>query len=201
MAAGTTRGSGGRRIGVFGGTFDPPHIGHLVTSVRVAEALDLDVVLLVVANVPWQKVGSRTITPADVRMDMVRASVAEVDVLEASDLEIRRGGDTYTVDTFEELRAAGPEDDLVLILGSDAAAGLDTWDRPDELRQLCRLAVVERPGSPVEVPEGFRFDAVAVPQLEVSSTELRRRVAEGRSIRFLVPDAAVAMVDRHRLYR
>jgi nicotinate-nucleotide adenylyltransferase len=201
MAAGTTRGSGGRRIGVFGGTFDPPHIGHLVTSVRVAEALDLDVVLLVVANVPWQKVGSRTITPADVRMDMVRASVADVDVLEASDLEIRRGGDTYTVDTLEELRAAGPEDDLVLILGSDAAAGLETWDRPDELRQLCRLAVVERPGSPVEVPEGFRFDTVAVPQLEVSSTELRRRVAEGRSIRFLVPDAAVAMVDRHRLYR
>jgi nicotinate-nucleotide adenylyltransferase len=201
MAAGTTRGSSGRRIGVFGGTFDPPHIGHLVTAMRVAEAVDLDVVLMVVANVPWQKAGSREITPADVRMDMMRAAVAGVDVLEACDLEIRRGGDTYTVDTLEELRAAGPDDELVLILGSDAAAGLDTWDRPQELRELCRLAVVERPGSPVEVPDGFRLDRVAVPQLEISSTELRRRVAGGRSIRFLVPEGAVAMVERHRLYR
>ena len=75
MAAGTTRGPASRRIGVFGGTFDPPHIGHLVTAMRVAEALELDVVLMVVANVPWQKVGSRTITPADVRLDMVRAAV------------------------------------------------------------------------------------------------------------------------------
>lgn len=201
MAAGTTRGPSSRRIGVFGGTFDPPHIGHLVTAMRVAEALDLDLVLMVVANVPWQKVGSRTITPADVRLDMVRAAVEGVDVLEASDLEIRRGGETYTVDTLEALRAAGPDDDLVLILGSDAAAGLDTWERPDELRRMCRLAVVERPGSPVVVPDGFRYDRVTVPQLDVSSTELRRRVAEGRSVRFLVPEGAVSLMEGRRLYR
>ncbi|UDY35753.1 nicotinate-nucleotide adenylyltransferase [Dermatobacter hominis] len=201
MAAGTTRGSSGRRIGVFGGTFDPPHIGHLVTAVRVAEALDLDLVLMVVANVPWQKVGLRRITPADVRMDMVRAAVEGVDVLEACDLEIERGGETYTVDTLAALRAAGPDDDLVLVLGSDAAAGLDTWDRPEELRGLCRLAVVERPGSPVVVPDGFRWDAVRVPMLEVSSTEIRERVAEGRSIRFLLPEGAVSLVEQHRLYR
>jgi nicotinate-nucleotide adenylyltransferase len=188
------RGSGGQRTGVFGGTFDPPHIGHLVTAMRVAEALDLDRVLLVVANEPWQKLGSRSITPAPVRLEMVRAAVEGVDVLEACDLEIRRGGHTYTVDTLAELRDAGPDDELVLILGSDAAAGLDTWDRPDQLRQLCRLAVVERPG-------GFRWDAVRVPQLEVSSTEIRERVARGRSIRFLVPDGAVALVEGHRLYR
>ncbi len=201
MAAGTTRGPSSRRIGVFGGTFDPPHIGHLVTAMRVAEALELDVVLMVVANVPWQKVGSRTITPADVRLDMVRAAVEGVDVLEASDLEIRRGGETYTVDTLESLRRAGPDDDLVLILGSDAAAGLDTWERPDELRRLCRLAVVERPGSPVVVPQGFRYDRVTVPQLDVSSTELRRRVAEDRSVRFLVPEGAVSLMEGRRLYR
>ena len=201
MAAGTTRGPSSRRIGVFGGTFDPPHIGHLVTAMRVAEALELDVVLMVVANVPWQKVGSRTITPADVRLDMVRAAVEGVDVLEASDLEIRRGGETYTVDTLESLRRAGPDDDLVLILGSAAAAGLDTWERPDELRRLCRLAVVERPGSPVVVPQGFRYDRVTVPQLDVSSTELRRRVAEDRSVRFLVPEGAVSLMEGRRLYR
>ena len=201
MAAGTTRGSGGRRIGLFGGTFDPPHIGHLVTSMRVAEVLDLDVVLMVVANEPWQKVGSRQITPAGVRLDMVRAAVDGVDLLEASDLEIRRGGETYTVDTLAALRDASPDDDLVLILGSDAAAGLDTWDRPQELRALCRLAGVERPGSAIEVPTGFRWDAVRVPLLEVSSTEIRQRVADGRSIRFLVPEGAVSLVEQHRLYR
>src|SRR5690606_27243253 len=133
MAAGSAPGAGagpGRRIGVFGGTFDPPHVGHLVPALFVAEALALDVVLLVVANVPWQKVGSRPISPARDRLDMVRAAVDGVDVLEASDLEIRRGGDTFTVDTIAELRAQGPDDDLVLILGSDAASGLDTWERP-----------------------------------------------------------------------
>lgn len=191
----------GRRIGVFGGTFDPPHIGHLVTAERVAEALSLDVVLLVVANVPWQKVGSRSISPADDRLAMVRAVAEGSDVLQASDLELVRGGDSYTVETLETLRAAGPDDDLVLILGSDAASGLDTWERPDDLRTLCRLAVVERPGSPVVVPEGFEFDRVPVPSLDVSSTDLRARVGAGLSVRFLIPRAAVLILERRRLYR
>ncbi len=190
-----------RRIGVFGGTFDPPHIGHLVTAERVAEALSLDVVLLVVANVPWQKVGSRPISPAEDRLAMVRASVEGSDLLEASDLELVRGGDSYTVDTLEALRVAGPDDELVLILGSDAANGLDTWERPEDLRRLCTLAVVERPGSEVEVPAGFDVEHVAVPSLDVSSSDLRARVAAGRSVRFLVPDAAVVILERRRLYR
>ncbi|HNA36441.1 MAG TPA: nicotinate-nucleotide adenylyltransferase [Microthrixaceae bacterium] len=204
MAAGSAPGAGvgpGRRIGVFGGTFDPPHVGHLVPALFVAEALALDVVLLVVANVPWQKVGSRPISPARDRLDMVRAAVDGVDVLEASDLEIRRGGDTFTVDTIAELRSQGPDDDLVLILGSDAASGLDTWERPDELRRTCRLAVVERPGEPVSVPDGFRHVTVPVPQLDVSSTVLRDRAAAGLSLRYLVPDGAVAILERRRLYR
>ncbi len=190
-----------RRVGVFGGTFDPPHIGHLVPALRVAEELSLDVVLMVVANVPWQKVGSRRISPAADRLDMLRAAVDGVDVLEASDMEIRRGGETFTVDTMAELRRSRPDDDLVLILGSDAAAGLDTWHRPDELRRTCRLAVVERPGTPVVVPDGFRAERVVAPVLDVSSTDLRRRVAEGRSVRYLVPDGAVAILERRRLYR
>lgn len=190
-----------RRVGVFGGTFDPPHIGHLVPAVRVAEELSLDVVLMVVANVPWQKVGSRPITPAADRFDMLAAAVAHVDVLQASDMEIRRGGETYTVDTVAEVRRSGPDDDIVVILGSDAAAGLDTWRRPDELRRTCRLAVVERPGSPVEVPAGFRAERVTVPLLDVSSTDLRERAATGRSLRYLVPEGAVAIIEQRRLYR
>jgi len=191
----------GRRVGILGGTFDPPHVGHLVTATRVAEHLDLDEVLLVVANVPWQKTGTREISPAQDRLDMVRACVADEPRLDACDLEVRRGGDTFTVDTLEELRRRQPDDELVLILGSDAAAGLDTWHRPEDLRSLCRLAVVERPGVAVAVPSGFHHDVVDVPRLEVSSTEMRSRVREGRSVRYLVPDAAISMIMERRLYR
>jgi nicotinate-nucleotide adenylyltransferase len=190
----------GRNVGVFGGTFDPPHVGHLVTAVDVRELLGLDVVLLVVANEPWQKVGSRRISSAADRLDMVRAAVEGVDGVEASDLEIRRGGPSFTVDTLAELRAAEPDAGLFLVLGSDAAAGLDSWERADRLAELCRIVVVERPGGSTHVPDGFRVEHVTVPRLEVSSTELRARVAEGRSLRYLVPDAVVSLVRERDLY-
>lgn len=190
----------GRNVGVFGGTFDPPHVGHLVTAVDVREQLGLDLVLLVVANEPWQKVGSRCITPAADRLDMVRAAVEGLEGVEASDVEIRRGGSSYTVDTLTELRAAGPDDELFLILGSDAAAGLDTWERADALADLCRIVVVERPGGSTRIPDGFRVRHVTVPRLEVSSTDLRARAAEGRSLRYLVPDAVVSLVRERDLY-
>ena len=111
-----------RRIGVFGGTFDPPHVGHLVTAVNVRHALDLDVVLLVVASDPWQK-SHRELTPAADRLAMVEAAVGDVAGLEASDLELRRGGRSYTADTLAELGRFHPGAELVLVLGIDAAAG------------------------------------------------------------------------------
>lgn len=197
----TRDGARRHRVGVFGGTFDPPHVAHLVAAVRAAEELDLDVVLMVVANVPWQKVGSRSISAAGDRLEMVRRSVVDEPLLAACDLELRRGGDSYTVDTLDALRASDPEVELVLILGTDAANGLDTWERADRLASLCRLAVVDRPGAPLVLPEGFAGDVVPMPRLEISSSDLRRRVAEGRSIRFLVPDGAVALIEERRLYR
>jgi nicotinate-nucleotide adenylyltransferase len=190
----------GRRVGVFGGTFDPPHIGHLVIAVDVRESLRLDLVLMVVANVPWQKAGSRVISPAPDRMDMVRAAVAGLDGVEASDLEIRRGGSSYSVDTLTELRLAAPEDELFLILGSDAASLLHTWERAEDLPGLCRIVVVERPGAATTVPAGFAVDRVDVPQLEVSSTDLRERAASGRSLRFLMPDGVISVLRDRRLY-
>jgi nicotinate-nucleotide adenylyltransferase len=190
----------GRRVGVFGGTFDPPHIGHLITAVDVAEVLALDVVLMVVANEPWQKVGSRPISPASVRLQMVRAAVAGVDRVEASDLEIRRGGNSYTVDTLIELRDASPDVELFLILGSDAAALLHTWERADTIADLCRIVVVERPGGTTDLPDGLAVAHVDVPLLEVSSTDLRSRAASGRSMRFLVPDAVISIISDRRLY-
>lgn len=186
---------------MFGGTFDPPHIGHMVTAVRAAEQLDLDVVLLVVAGVPWQKVRSRAISSERDRLDMVAASARGERLLEVCDLEIRRGGDSHTIETLESLRSMAPDDDLVLILGADAANGLDSWERAEDLRTACTVAVADRPGVSVAPPVGFLVERFEVPQLDISSTELRRMVARGRSVRFLVPDGAVAIIDERRLYR
>src|SRR5690349_20125056 len=123
----------GDRIGVFGGTFDPPHVGHLVVAVNVRHALSLDRLLLVVANDPWQKRGTRQVSPAPDRLAMVEAAVADVEGLEASSIEIARGGASYTADTLAALRAANPASELFLVVGTDAAQGLPTWDRLDEV--------------------------------------------------------------------
>lgn len=194
------RSGGGRRIGLFGGTFDPPHIGHLVAAIDARQALDLDVVLLVVAGEPWQKVGSRAISPAADRLAMVTAAVADVDGLEASDVEVRRTGPSYTVDTLDELRAAEPDAELFLILGNDAANGILTWERHAEVAARCRLVVVDRPGSPTPSDDPYPWLRVDIPELEISSTELRERVAAGRSIEFLVPPGAAAVVADRGLY-
>lgn len=190
------------RIGVFGGTFDPPHVGHLVTAVNVRHAMALDRVLLVVANRPWQKVGTRAISAAADRLAMVEAAVGDVPGLEASDLEIARGGDSYTADTLAHLRGAEPEAELFVVLGADAARGLPTWERVDEVRDGASLIVVDRPGSaPADVPPGFAWHHVEVPHLEVSSTDLRARVADGRPLEYLLPSRVVACVRERRLYR
>jgi len=186
---------------VFGGTFDPPHIGHVVTALRVLEALELDEVLVVVANDPWQKSGERHITPAAVRLELVRAAVADVAGLTASSVEIDRGGSSYTVDTLEALRTADPHVELFLILGADAAARIPTWHRAGDLAALCTIVVVDRPGATVFAAADVSTVHVEVPLLEVSSTDLRARIAAGRSILFLVPDAVAELVASHGLYR
>lgn len=188
-------------MGVFGGTFDPPHIGHLVAAVDARHELDLDTVLLVVANVPWQKLGLREISPAEDRLAMVRAAVADRPGVEVSDLEIRRGGPSYTADTLEALRAAEPDVELYVILGNDAAAGFATWERHEEVAEMAHLVVVDRPGTPTPIDDGFAWIRVDIPELEISSTELRARVAAGRSIDYLTPPAVVTCIAERGLYR
>src|SRR5688572_6330526 len=145
MSSGTGPGERrGERLGIFGGTFDPPHVGHLVTAVNVRHELDLDRVLLVVSNVPWQKVGTRAISPASARFAMVEAAVADVDGLEASRIELDAGGPSYTADTLATLRAEDPSRDLFVILGADAAAGVLTWERWEEVRDQATVVAVER---------------------------------------------------------
>lgn len=188
------------RLGLFGGTFDPPHVGHLVTAVNVRHALGLDRVLLMVAHDPWQKSDGRTVTPAADRLAMVQAAVAGVEGLEASGLEIDRGGPTYTADTLAALSQMHPGAELFTIVGDDAAAGLETWERPAEVAALSRLVVVDRPGEAVELPGSYEWLRVEVPHLDVSSSDLRARAADGRPLDYLVPDEVLSVIIERGLY-
>jgi nicotinate-nucleotide adenylyltransferase len=189
------------RLGIFGGTFDPPHVGHLVTAVNVRYDLGLDRVLLVVNDQPWQKLGTRDITAPEDRYAMVEAAVAGVEGLEASRIELDRGGMSYTADTLATLLAEDPTRELFVILGSDAAAGLPSWERADEVRSLATVVVVERPGArEAEPPPGWTWERIEVPRLEVSSTELRARVAEGRPLDYLLTPDVIATVAARGLY-
>jgi nicotinate-nucleotide adenylyltransferase len=189
------------RLGVFGGTFDPPHVGHLVTAVNVRHALQLDLVVLMVAGEPWQKVGARTVSAAADRLAMVEAAVAEVPGLAAGRTEIDHGGPSYTADTLVALAEQHLGATLFTIVGDDAAAGITTWQRYSEVAERSRLVVVDRPGAPVELPEGFDWIRVEVPRLEVSSTDLRARAADGRPLDYLVTPPVLATIRRLGLYR
>lgn len=188
------------RLGVLGGTFDPVHIGHLVAATESRYALSLDRVLLVVANQPWQKAGVRPITPAVDRLAVVHTAVEGIEGIEASDLELARGGVTYTVDTLQELAVQHAGAEIFLIIGTDVADDLHTWKRVGELQGLCTLAVVGRPGAgSVDLP-GWRVERVAMPALDVSSTDLRERLRTGRPADFLIPAPALREIERLGLY-
>lgn len=175
--------------------------------------MELDVVHLVVANDPWQKSSLRSITPASVRLEMVRAAVADVEGLEVSDVEIRRGGPSYTIDTVEWARGrdassatraqvTNGEDHVVLILGSDAASRMPTWHRAEELARMVEIAVISRPGGAewAGLPPGWDWRHVSTTPLQISSTDIRSRVAERRSVRFRVPDSVLRIIDERGLY-
>ena len=191
---------GATRIGVLGGTFDPIHVGHLVVAVNARHAFALDRMLLVVAHVPWQKVGRRTVTPAEDRLAVVEAAVLDVPGLEASRLEIDRGGPSYTADTLADLAAAEPGAELFLVVGADVARELGTWERVDEVRARATLVVARRPGAALPPLPGWRVEELVGPALDISSTDLRERVADGRPLDFLVPAAAIHVIGRRNLY-
>jgi nicotinate-nucleotide adenylyltransferase len=189
-----------RRVGLFGGTFDPPHVGHLVTAVNVRHALELDVVVLMVANVPWQKEGSRTITPAADRLAMVEAAVRDVPGLVPGRQEIDHGGPSYTADTLVVLAEQYPGADFFTVIGDDAAAGLRTWTRWEEVVERSQVVVVDRPGESVDVDGGLEWIRVEVPRLEVSSTDLRARFTDGRPLDYLVTQPVLDVIRARGLY-
>jgi len=188
-----------RRVGIFGGTFDPPHNGHLLVAAEARWALRLDVLLLVVADRPWQKEGAREITPSADRLAMVEALCSGVSGVQASSIEIDRGGPSYTADTLALLER--PDRTLFLVLGRDAAAGLHSWERVDEVRSRCLPVLVDRPGLPApDLPDGWAWERVSTPRLDISSTDVRQRLADGRPVDGLVPSAVISCLAQRGLY-
>jgi len=185
------------RLGLFGGTFDPIHVGHLAVASAAVHGLHLDEIWFVVAHRPWQKVGTRRISDSGLRLAMVQAATADRDDLVASSIEIDRGGSSYTVDTVEQLRGERPDDDLVLVVGSDVVTDLNTWHRHDELATMVSLGIVDRPGDVgAEPPPGWRFERIAAPLVDLSSSMLRARMAAGEPVDYLVPRAALDIYER-----
>lgn len=185
------------RRGILGGTFDPPHWAHLVAGEAAYRELGLDIVTFIPAGAPWQK-AEREVSPAGHRWTMTSLAVEGVDYFEADDREVQRDGWTYTVDTLEEF--AG--DEVALILGADAAAGLGSWHRVDDFMDRVVVAVMPRPGVERAAVEatGATVRWLDVPQLAISGTMLRGRRSAGRSIRFFVREPVYAYIEENGLY-
>jgi nicotinate-nucleotide adenylyltransferase len=192
------------RLGVFGGTFDPPHLGHMALAEWAREELSLDRVLFVPAGAPPHKRGRRT--PAAGRVAMVRAAVRGNPAFGVSTLETRRAGPSYTVDTLRALAARHPGAELWLLVGGDMYASMHTWREIGAIARLARVAVALRPGAARPAPAawargGLGVRGLANPGLEISSSEVRSRARAGRSVRYLVPDAVARHIEAHGLYR
>jgi nicotinate-nucleotide adenylyltransferase len=186
------------RVGVLGGTFDPIHVGHLVAAADARAALQLDRVLLVVAGDPWQKRGHVVGSTAE-RLELVEAAVAEIEGLEASRIEIDRGGPSVTADTLEAI--ARPDRSLFLLLGADAVANMTTWRRLDDTRPLATVVVIEREGEHATPPgDLWSVEHLTIPRLDVSSSEIRDRLARGFPVDGLVPEPALRIIRARGLY-
>jgi len=191
------------RLGVFGGTFDPVHNGHLVAANEAGLALGLDEVIFVPTGQPWQK-GDREVTPAEDRYAMTLLATASNSLFSVSRVDIDRPGATYTIDTLRDLRAErGPGAELFFIIGADALSRIGTWRDPDELLTLANFVGCTRPGHRLasEMAADGRFAQVEIPALDISSGLCRQRVAAGLPISYLVPDAVARYIAKRRLYQ
>lgn len=186
------------RLGVLGGTFDPIHIGHLILGEAGREGLGLDRVLFVPTGVQWRK-PAREIAPAGHRVAMTRLAIEGNPAFEVSTLEVDRPGPSYTADTLEALMTEYPGSDLNLILGHDAYRDLPNWVRPQRISELATVVVAARNGEGLEVePPAVRLE---MPEIGISATDIRERVAAGRTIRYLVTAAVEAYIREQGLYR
>ena len=195
------------RLGLLGGTFNPPHVGHLVCAVQALAQLELESVLFVPVFEPPHKKAEAD-PGVEHRVELCRRAVAGDDRLEVSLVDAEQPGPSYTVDTLRRLHERCPGDDLTFIVGGDMAFSLPTWREPETILELAELGVAEREGvrraDITERLEGLPVERVRffdMPRLDISSSLIRRFVAAGRPIRYLVPDAVAEYIDRAGLYR
>jgi len=195
--------------GVLGGTFDPIHMGHLIVAEETRSRLNLDLVLFMPTGRPWLK-ANNYISMAEHRVQMVRLAIADEPYFKLSTREVERAGPSYTIDTITELRSqAGDSDELFFILGWDNLVQLPRWHEPSRLVQMCHLVSVPRVGCPppdldsleAAIP-GLSRSVIMLdrPQIEISASEIRERVARGLSISYLVPEPVERYIKQHRLY-
>lgn len=200
-----------KRIGIFGGTFDPPHLGHLVAAESVREEHNLDEVIFVPSGGPPHK-SAGGVSSARHRFLMTALATVGNSAFSTSRIELDRPPPSFTVDTLRQLRAErGDATDLHFIIGADALLELRTWKSPDEVLRLCRMVAVTRPGFALSsIPERLgelfehhadRILVTQIPALDVSASEVRRRIQTGRSIRYLVPDMVREYIEAHQLYQ
>jgi len=195
------------RLGLFGGTFDPIHLGHLILAEQCRESCGLDRVWFVVAGEPPHKPGGRTAVAH--RLEMARLAVAGHSAFAVSEIETRRPGPHYSVETLESVRQDSPGEELFFLIGADSLADLISWREPARIAQLATIVVVNRPGmeevDPPSLPDfgpgSHRLLSVTIPPIGIASTDLRRRLAEGRSIRYQVPRGVEAYIEAQELYR
>jgi nicotinate-nucleotide adenylyltransferase len=193
---------------VLGGAFNPPHIGHLVLAHEAAFQLDLERVILV----PTGEAPHKRIEPEPgpaVRLEMARRAAAGDELLEVSDLEIREDGPSYTFRTLERLSEQRPGDRIFFLMGADVASQLESWKRPERVLELASLGIAGRPGTTLDEAEAAlerlgapeRAETIRMPEIAISSTRIRRRVAQRRPVRYLVPDPVIELIESAGLYR
>jgi nicotinate-nucleotide adenylyltransferase len=191
------------RLGIFGGTFNPPHLGHLLLAERAAEEAQLDRVLFIPAFSPPHKLTNGDLAPPEHRAAMVRLAIEGNQRFALSTVELDRGGVSYTIDTLKWISAEYPFDELFLLIGGDSLAEFPTWRQPEIILRLARLVVVPRPDKPFDRDAELARDAIIVntPLIDIASTDLRSRVREGRSLRYAVLPSVEAYIREQGLYR
>lgn len=186
------------RVGIFGGTFNPPHMGHLMIAQQVKDQLDLNKVMFMPDNIPPHVDTKKTI-PAQKRLEMVNLATLDNSDFGVEDIEIKRGGVSYTIDTIKELIVRNPEIEYYLIIGGDMVEYLPTWNRIDELVRLVKIVGVGRPHYKQQSPYPILW--VDVPQFDISSSLIRSKVHEGQTIKYLVPDSVEKYIRKEGLYK
>ena len=191
------------RIGIYGGTFDPVHLGHLILAETVREQAELDEVWFVPAFINPHKQG-RVTAAVKMRLEMLRFAIAGNASFKLNEIEAKRKSPSYTVETLTEVRSSHPDNELFLIMGADSLTDFPTWREPETILKMAQLIVVNRGRSDVDVPKSVdcqRITICEMPAIDISSTEIRSRIATGKSIRYQTPRAVELYIETNSLYR